>query len=168
MEFVCLVICSQGYILSRCYEYNVDCGFGNYCSCFERFSNGFTQCLFCWRPGEDHVQYCISKHRTAFTYFRYMKYRDRTEIITDMLRSASKVNGACKTRIMHEAFLSLPQLKEYFPLLLRNGLLEYDEVTKTYKITGKGSHVLELSASLNHIIDPRITNRHKNTIKILI
>ena len=42
MEFVCLVICSQGYILSRCYEYNVDCGFGNYCSCFERFSNGFT------------------------------------------------------------------------------------------------------------------------------
>ena len=97
-----------------------------------------------------------------------MKYRDRTEIITDMLRSASKLNGACKTRIMHEAFLSLPQLKEYLPLLLRNGLLEYDEVTKTYKITGKGSHVLELSASLNHIIDPRITNRHKNTIKILI
>ncbi|HYT41132.1 MAG TPA: winged helix-turn-helix domain-containing protein [Methylomirabilota bacterium] len=107
-----------------------------------------------------------------------MKYRDRTEIITDMLRSASQVNGACKTRIMHEAFLSLPQLKEYFPLLLRNGLLEYDEVMKTYKITAKGSHVLELSvtlnqmlelsASLNHMIDPRITNRHKNTIKILI
>ena len=168
MEFVCLVICSERYILSRYYAHNVDCGFGNYCRCFERFSNGFTQCLFCWWPGEDHVQYCISKHRTASTYLRYMKYRDRTEIITDMLRSASKVNGACKTRIMHEAFLSLPQLKEYFPLLLRNGLLEYDEIMKTYKITGKGSHVLELSATLNHIIDPRITNRHKNTIKILI
>ena len=85
-----------------------------------------------------------------------------------MLRSASKVNGAFKTRIMHEAFLSVLQLKENFTLVLSDGLLEDDEVMKTYKITGKGSHVLELSASLNHIIDPRITNRHKNTIKILI
>jgi predicted transcriptional regulator len=95
-----------------------------------------------------------------------------------MLRSASKVNGARKTRIMHEAFLSLPQLQEYFRLLLRNGLLEYDEVMKTYKITEKGSHVLELSvilnqmlelsASLNHVIETRITNKHENTIKILI
>jgi predicted transcriptional regulator len=107
-----------------------------------------------------------------------MKYRDRTEIITDMLRSASKLNGACKTRIMHEAFLSVPQLKEYLPLLLRNGLLEYDEVMKTYKITEKGSHVLELSVtlnqmlelsdSLNHVIETRISNRHENSIKILI
>jgi len=71
-----------------------------------------------------------------------MKYRDRTEIIIALLSSAGKVNGACKTRIMHEAVLSLSQLKEYFPLLLRAGLMEHDEVMKTYKITGKGSHVL--------------------------
>jgi len=97
-----------------------------------------------------------------------MKYRDRTEIIIAMLRSAGKVNGACKTRIMHEAFLSLSQLKEYFPLLLRAGLMEHDEVMKTYKITGKGSHVLELFVGLSHIIDTRITNGHKNTIQIQI
>jgi predicted transcriptional regulator len=97
-----------------------------------------------------------------------MKYRDRTEIISDMLRSASRTSGACKTRIMHEAFLSLSQLKQYFPLLLRNGLLEYDEVVKTYKITVKGSHVLELSISLNHIIDTRTTNRIENTLKLRI
>lgn len=97
-----------------------------------------------------------------------MKYRDRTEIIIAMLRSASRVNGACKTRIMHEAFLSLSQLKEYFPLLLRNGLVEYDEVMKTFKITLKGSHVLELSVSLNHIIDTRITTRQEHNIKIRV
>jgi predicted transcriptional regulator len=79
-----------------------------------------------------------------------MKYRDRTEIITAMLRSASRVNGACKTRIMHEAFLSVSQLKEYFPLLLRNGLVEYDVVMKTFKITVKGYRVLELSVNLRN------------------
>ena len=85
-----------------------------------------------------------------------------------MLRSASKGNGAFKTRIMYDAFLSFSQLEVYFPLLLRNGLLEYDEVMKTYKITEKGSHVLELSDSLNHVIETRISNRHENSIKILI
>jgi len=97
-----------------------------------------------------------------------MKYRDRIEIISVMLRSASRVNGACKTRIMHEAFLSLSQLKQYFPLLLRNGLLECDEVMKTYKITIKGSHLLELSVSLNQMIDTRRTNRQENTVKIQV
>jgi predicted transcriptional regulator len=52
-----------------------------------------------------------------------MKYRDRTEIITLMLRSASKENGAFKTRIMYDAFLSFSQLEMYFPY--------------TYEITGK-------------------------------
>jgi predicted transcriptional regulator len=96
-----------------------------------------------------------------------MKYRDRTEIITVMLRSANNVNGTFKTRIMHEAFLSFSQLEEYFPLLLRNGLLWYDEIKKTYKITGKGLHVLELCDSLNQEIGIRKTNKDdKNTIKL--
>jgi predicted transcriptional regulator len=93
-----------------------------------------------------------------------MKYRDRTEIITLMLRSASKMNGAFKTRIMHEAFLSLSQLKWYFPLLMRNGLLEYDEIRKTYKITGKGVHVLELCDSLNRVLDTRKQTKKNNII----
>lgn len=97
-----------------------------------------------------------------------MKYRDRTEIITAMLRSASKVNGACKTRIMHEAFLSFSQLEEYFPLLLRNGLLGYDEVVKAYKITKKGSHVLVLCDRLNQTIDTGMTEGQENPIKIQI
>ncbi len=86
-----------------------------------------------------------------------------------MLRYATNVNGTFKTRIMHEAFLSFSQLEEYFPLLLRNRLLEYDEIKKTYKITGKGLHVLEVCDSLNQVIDIRKTNKdNKNSIKLLI
>ena len=82
-----------------------------------------------------------------------------------MLRYATNVDGTFTTRIMHEAFLSFSQLEEYFPLLLRNRLLEYDEIKKTYKITGKGSHVLELCDSLHHMIDTRKTNKdEKNSI----
>jgi len=39
---------------------------------------------------------------------------------------------------MYEAFLSFSQLKEYVALLLRNGLLEHDDLKKTYKTTEKG------------------------------
>lgn len=95
-----------------------------------------------------------------------MKYRDRTEIITLMLRSASKENGALKTRIMYDAFLSFSQLEAYFPLLLRNGLLVDGEIEKTYKITGKGSHMLELCDSLNHLIDKKTNKDEKNSIKL--
>ena len=71
------------------------------------------------------------------------------------------------TRIMYDAFLSFSQLEPYFPLLLRNGLLADGEIKKTYKITGKGSHVLELCDSLNHMIDSRKTNKdEKNIIKL--
>ena len=83
-----------------------------------------------------------------------------------MLRSASKENGAFKTRIMYDAFLSFSQLEEYFPPLLRNGLLADGEIKKTYTITGKGSRV-ELCDSLSHMIDIRRTNKdEKNSIKL--
>ena len=88
-------------------------------------------------------------------------------MITLILTSASRMNGVLKTRIMYEAFLSFSQLEVYFPLLLRNGLLADGEIKKTYKITGKGSHVLELCDSLSHMIDIRKTNKdEKNSIKV--
>src|SRR5207342_3484726 len=106
--------------------------------------------FWCLRD-EKHVQFDRSNHRNASSCLRYMKYRDKTEIITLMLRSASKQNGAFKTRIMYDAFLSFSQLEVYFPLLLRNGLLKDGEIKKTYKITEKGLHILELCDSLNHM-----------------
>ena len=94
-----------------------------------------------------------------------MKYRDRTEIITLILASASRMNGVLKTRIMYEAFLSFSQLEEYVGLLLRNGLLEHDELRKTYKTTEKGLRLLELCKSINEIVDTKKTKKdEKNSV----
>jgi predicted transcriptional regulator len=94
-----------------------------------------------------------------------MKYRDRTEIITLILASASRMNGVLKTRIMYEAFLSFSQVEEYIALLLRNSLLEHDNLKKTYKTTEKGLRLLELCNSINEIVDTKKTKKgEKNSV----
>jgi predicted transcriptional regulator len=94
-----------------------------------------------------------------------MKYRDRTEIITLILLSASRMNGVLKTRIMYEAFLSFSQVEEYIALLLRNSLLEHDDLKKTYKTTEKGLRLLELCKSINEIVDTKKTKKdEKNSV----
>lgn len=54
-----------------------------------------------------------------------MKYRSRTDIVSQILEAAN--GGATKTKIMYKAYLSYAQLKEYLSVLLENGLLEYQE-----------------------------------------
>jgi len=93
-----------------------------------------------------------------------MKYRDRKEIIALILTSASRMNGVLKTKIMYEAFVSFSQLEEYIALLLRNGLLEHDELKKTYKTTEKGLRLLELYNSLPEIVDSKKTKDEKNSL----
>jgi predicted transcriptional regulator len=96
-----------------------------------------------------------------------MKYRDRTEIITLILASASRMNGVLKTRIMYEAFLSFSQVEEYIALLLRNRLLEHDDLKKTYKTTEKGLRLLELCNSINEIVDTKKTKKdEKNSVLV--
>jgi predicted transcriptional regulator len=96
-----------------------------------------------------------------------MKYRDRTEIITLILASASRMNGVLKTRIMYEAFLSFSQVEEYIALLLGNSLLEHDDLRKTYKTTEKGLRLLELCNSINEIVDTKKTKKdEKNSVLV--
>jgi predicted transcriptional regulator len=46
---------------------------------------------------------------------------------------------------MYQAFLSFNQLsKEYLPLLLENGLLEYDTKDQKYRTTRKGKEFLDV------------------------
>jgi predicted transcriptional regulator len=71
-----------------------------------------------------------------------MKYRSRTDIISQVLRVAAQ--GATKTRIMYSAFLSHDQLKEYLTILDHNGLLEYDEETRKYHTTNKGRRLMQI------------------------
>jgi predicted transcriptional regulator len=88
-----------------------------------------------------------------------MKYKDRIEMITLMLRSSNADNGSAKTKIMYESFLTFAQQEEYLFLLLRNGLLEYNGTNRTYKTTDKGLRLLELFNKLNELLDTRIRQK---------
>jgi predicted transcriptional regulator len=79
-----------------------------------------------------------------------MKYRGRTEIVSNILDAA---NGkATKTKIMYSAFLSYNQLKEYLSLLIENNLLEYIEETQSYKTTEKGLNFLKMNNEIGDLL----------------
>jgi len=88
-----------------------------------------------------------------------MKYRDRTEIIKLILQSSNTTGGSYKTKIMYEAYLSFSQLEEYLALLRRNGLMEYNETSATFRTTEKGLRLLELCNKLHEIVDIRVTKK---------
>ena len=86
-----------------------------------------------------------------------MKYRGRTEIVTNILDAA---NGrATKTKIMYKAFLSYAQLKEYLSVLIENNLLEYIEGAQTYKTTEKGFNFLKMNNEIGELLQ---TTKIKN------
>jgi predicted transcriptional regulator len=82
---------------------------------------------------------------------RRMKYRSRTEIASRILESAA--SGTTRTKIMYKAYLSYAQLKEYLPVLEENGLLAYDKVGQIYRTTQKGLHFLNISNSLQDMME---------------
>ncbi|HSL12773.1 MAG TPA: winged helix-turn-helix domain-containing protein [Nitrososphaeraceae archaeon] len=79
-----------------------------------------------------------------------MKYRSRTEIVSNILDAA---NGkATKTKIMYKAFLSYPQLKEYLSVLTENNLIEYLDGTQTFKTTEKGLNYLKMHNEIGELL----------------
>ena len=80
-----------------------------------------------------------------------MKYRSRTEIASRILESAT--GGTTKTKIMYRAFLSYAQLKEYLTMLEGNGLMTYDKGEQTYKTTQKGLRFLDVTNSLQGMME---------------
>jgi len=79
-----------------------------------------------------------------------MKYRSRTEIVGNILDAA---NGrATKTKIMYKAFLSYAQLKEYLSVLTENNLIEYLDVTQTFKTTQKGLNYLKMHNEMGELL----------------
>ncbi len=68
-----------------------------------------------------------------------MKYRSRTDIISEILKIAG--GGVSKTKIMYGAYLSYDQLKDYMQVLLENGLLEKKGMQ--YRTTKKGLDFLK-------------------------
>ncbi|MEW6603503.1 MAG: winged helix-turn-helix domain-containing protein [Thermoproteota archaeon] len=78
------------------------------------------------------------------------KYRSRTDIIAEILKSA---NGrqVTKTRMLYSTFLSHAQLKGYIAVMIQNGLLEYQKLTVTYRTTEKGIRFLDLYEKMEEI-----------------
>ena len=82
-----------------------------------------------------------------------MKYRSRTDIVTQILDAASGI-GANKTRIMYKAYLSYAQLKEYLSILITNGLLEENQAEKLYKTTEKGIKFMRVYSHMGELTGP--------------
>jgi len=90
-------------------------------------------------------------------YLIIMKYRSRTEITVLILEAAN--GGATKTKIMYKSFLSYAQLKEYFTMLIENGLIEYEEkILNVYRTTEKGLRLLKIYNQIEEIV-PQISNK---------
>ena len=72
-----------------------------------------------------------------------MKYRDRNEIIAQILES-SNGDRVRITRIMYDVYLSYVLTKEYVRLLIEKGLMEYLDGERTFKTTDKGMNFLRI------------------------
>jgi predicted transcriptional regulator len=86
-----------------------------------------------------------------------MKYRSRTEIVSNILDAANGGGGATKTKIMYKAFLSYNQLKEYIAVLIENNLLEYLDGTQTFKTTEKGFNYLKTHSEIGELLQQTTT-----------
>jgi predicted transcriptional regulator len=72
-----------------------------------------------------------------------MKYRDRNEIIAQILESANG-NRVRLTKIIYDVYLSHGLTKEYVGLLVEKGLMEYLDGDRTFKTTEKGMNFLTI------------------------
>jgi predicted transcriptional regulator len=73
----------------------------------------------------------------------YMKYRDRNEIIAQILQSANG-NRVRLTKIMYDVYLSHTLTKEYLVLLIEKGLIDYLDGERTFKTSEKGMNFLSI------------------------
>ena len=84
-----------------------------------------------------------------------MKYRNRTEIVGNILHAAN--GGATKTKIMYKA-LSYNQLKEYFSILIENNLIEYLGGAHKFRTTEKGLNFLKMNNEIGELLQTTIIN----------
>jgi predicted transcriptional regulator len=86
---------------------------------------------------------------------RHMRHRCRIEIISLILKAASE-DGATRSKIMYDAFLSYNHLTPLLTFLAERGFLSYHLDTRTFKTTEKGLRFLEI---YNQISDMMKTHR---------
>ena len=88
-----------------------------------------------------------------------MKYRDRNEIIAQILKSAN--DRVRLTKIMYDAYLSHTITKEYLVLLIEKGLIEYLNGDRTFKTTEKGMNFLRIHNRVQELtpVTPTLRSR---------
>ena len=79
-----------------------------------------------------------------------MKNRSRIEIMGQILEAANGCSSM--SQIMYKTFLSHTQIKGYLKALIDNGFLSYDFISQTYKITKKGTRLLQLYNQIDEMI----------------
>ena len=72
-----------------------------------------------------------------------MKYRDRNEIIAQILESTNG-NRIGLTKIMYNVYLSHTTTREYLVLLIKRGLIDYLDGERTFKTTENGMNFLRI------------------------
>ncbi|MFZ0514976.1 MAG: winged helix-turn-helix domain-containing protein [Candidatus Nitrosopolaris sp.] len=87
-----------------------------------------------------------------------MKYRDKNEIIAQILESANG-NTVRLTKIMYDVYLSHTIAKEYLVLLIGKGLIEYLDGERSFKTTEKGMNFLHIHNRVQEL-NPLITTLH--------
>ena len=80
-----------------------------------------------------------------------MRYRSRTEIISQILETANGGN-ATKTKITYKALLGYDQLKENLAALTEKDLIRYDKNTQTYRTTERGLRFLQINNQIEVMI----------------
>jgi predicted transcriptional regulator len=73
--------------------------------------------------------------------FRLVNYRDRLDIIADILNVASK--EAKKTQIMYQANLSYKVLQRYLNEIVTASLIRFEDEKQCYMLTEKGHEYLD-------------------------
>jgi predicted transcriptional regulator len=86
-----------------------------------------------------------------------MKAGRQTEIIQLILETiTSREEGITKTQLMYKSFMSYIQLVEHLTVLRRNGLIEYNPSTSTYKTTTRGLRLLQVAKEINKLATNKI------------
>ena len=91
-----------------------------------------------------------------------MKYRDRNEIIAQILETANG-NRVRLTKIMYDVFLSHTLTKEYVRLLIEKGLIEYLDGERTFKTTDKGMNFLRIHNRVQELSTIKLQSKGSST-----
>jgi len=65
--------------------------------------------------------------------------------------NAANGRRATKSKLMYSEFISFNQLREYLSMLVENGLMQYEEGTRTYRTTEKGIRFLHLQNKIDEV-----------------